>query len=99
MVKSISRFGDLTVSRDADRRAARLHSPLTTNHSRLQTREAPSLAGSPERAMAVTKSLPGMCGKPRKLTVLANLARQVANCLSQPAGTPKVSPGPSGWAL
>ncbi len=36
---------------------------------------------------------PGMCGKPRKLTALANLAWQVANCLSQPAVTVKVSPG------
>jgi len=51
------------------------------------------LPGSPGRAMAVTKSLPGICGKPRKLTALSNLAWQVANCLSQPAVTVKASPG------
>ena len=39
------------------------------------------------------KSLPGTCGKPRKLGTLANLPRQVVNCLSQPATMRKLSPG------
>ena len=37
-----------------------------------------------------------MCGKPRKLTALANLAWQVAKRLSQPAVMVKVSPGCDG---
>src|SRR5262249_34156040 len=51
------------------------------NHEK---RELPSM-GSPAVGPACTASLPGMCGKPRKLSVLANLARHVSTRLSQPA--------------
>src|SRR6478752_4214559 len=40
----------------------------------------------------MTKSLPGMCGKPRKLTTLLKRSWHVWNCLSQPAVTVKLSP-------
>src|SRR5690606_6687115 len=39
-----------------------------------------------------TASCPGMCGKPRKFTTLANFALQVSMRLSQPARMAKASP-------
>ena len=42
------------------------------------------------------KSLPGMCGKPRKFSALANFSRQVANWRSHPAVMVKVSPAAMG---
>gem|GEM_PF-3800404 len=40
----------------------------------------------------MTKSLPGICGKPRKLTVLLKRLLQVSNRLSQPAVIANLSP-------
>src|SRR5918995_2428747 len=47
----------------------------------------PSSPGSPWRGMRMMKSLPGMCGKPRKLAAFLNLSRQAAWVLSHPALT------------
>ena len=55
------------------------------------------MPGSPSRAERSRKSFPGMCGKPRKFTELANRSRQVSKRLSQPAVTVKASPGAIGW--
>ena len=47
----------------------------------------------------MTKSLPGICGKPRKLTTLLKRSWQVWNCLSQPAVTVKLSPAATGSGI
>jgi len=45
------------------------------------------------------KSLPGRCGKPRKLSAFANFMRQVSNLLSQPAVTANKSPSATGSGI
>src|SRR3954452_9196256 len=52
----------------------------------------PLFPGAPCTGEASRKSLPGICGKQRKLSVLPKRARQVAKLLSQPAVTVNASP-------
>ena len=47
----------------------------------------------------MTKSLPGMCGKPRKFTTLSKRSRHVSNRLSQPAVTLNASPPATGSGI
>ena len=64
-------------------------------HVTNQLRLAPLLL-SVRDGKDMTKSVPGICGKPRKLMPFENLLRQVANCLSQPARRVKLSPAATG---
>src|SRR4029079_8925055 len=79
--------------------APRFRDDVFSMNEHVYWRLAPLWPGSPGKGCAMMKSLPGMCGNPRKFTALLKRVRQVSNCLSQPAGTMNVSPGSTGSGI